>query len=50
MTRERHIALTLGTGVLAAGAAIAVFGAPPIPVAVGVLITVVWLIKRGPVV
>ena len=50
MTKERHILLTLGTGALAAGAAIAVFGAPPIPVAAGVLITVVWLIKRGPVV
>ena len=50
MTKERHIAITLGTGALAAGAAIAVFGAPPIPVAAGVLITVVWLIKRGPAV
>jgi len=50
MTKERHIVLTLGTGALAAGAAIAVFGAPPIPVAAGVLITVLWLIKRGPVV
>lgn len=50
MTRERHIAITLTTGVLAAGAAIAVFGAPPIPVAADVLITVVWLTKRGPAV
>ena len=50
MTKERHIVLTLGTGALAAAAAIAVFGAPPIPVAAGVLITVLWLIKRGPVV
>jgi len=50
MTKERHIAITLTTGVLAAGAAIAVFGAPPIPVAAGVLITVVWLIRRGPAV
>jgi hypothetical protein len=50
MTKERHIVLTLGTGAMAAAAAIAVFGAPPIPVAAGVLLTVVWLIKRGPVV
>ena len=50
MTKERHIVLTLGTGALAAAAAIALFGAPPIPVAAGVLITVLWLIKRGPVV
>jgi len=50
MTKERHIVLTLSTGALAAGAAIAVFGAPPIPVAAGVLITVLWLIKRGPAV
>jgi hypothetical protein len=50
MTQERHIVLTLCTGALAAGAAIAVFGAPPIPVAAGVRITVVWLIKRGPAV
>ena len=50
MTQERHIVFTICTGALAAGAAIAVFGAPPIPVAAGVLITVVWLIKRGPAV
>jgi hypothetical protein len=50
VTQRRHIALTLGTGALAAAAAIGVFGAPPIPVAAGVLITVIWLIKRGPAV
>jgi len=50
VTKERHLVLTLTTGVLAAGAAIAVFGAPPIPVVAGVLITVAWLIKRGPAV
>jgi hypothetical protein len=50
MTKERHLVITLSTGLLTAGAAIAVFGAPPIPVAAGVLITVAWLIKRGPAV
>ena len=48
LTRHRHIALTLGTGVMAALTAIFLIGAPPIPVAAGVALAVGWLIWRAP--
>jgi hypothetical protein len=48
LTRNRHIILTLGTGVMAALTAVFFIGAPPIPVAVGVALSVGWLIWRAP--
>ena len=48
LTRSRHTALTLGTGVIAALTAIFLIGAPPIPVATGVVLAVGWLIWRAP--
>jgi len=49
MTRQRHIAVTVATGAIAVMTAILVFGAPPIPVAIGAIIAVAWLIRRGPI-
>jgi|SwirhisoilCB1_FD_contig_31_2961296_length_742_multi_3_in_0_out_0_2 hypothetical protein len=49
MTRQRHATLTVGTGLIAAMTTIFIFGAPPVPVAIGVLVTVAWLLWRGPV-
>jgi len=46
--RNRHVALTLGTGALAALTAIFFIGAPPVPVAAGVVLAAGWLIWRGP--
>ena len=48
LTRNRHIVLTLGTGAMAALAAIFLIGAPPIPAAVGIALAVGWLIWRAP--
>jgi hypothetical protein len=48
LARNRHIALTLGTGAMAALTAIFLIGAPPIPVAAGVVLAVGWLIWRAP--
>jgi hypothetical protein len=48
LTRNRHIVLTIGTGVMAALTAIFLIGAPPIPSAVGVALAVGWLIWRAP--
>ncbi len=48
LTRSRHIALTVGTGVLGLLTAIFLVGAPPIPAVAGVVIAVGWLIWRAP--
>jgi hypothetical protein len=48
LTRHRHIALTIGTGVMALLTAIFLVGAPPIPASAGVAIAVTWLIWRAP--
>jgi hypothetical protein len=48
LTRSRHAALTLGTGAIAALTAIFLIGAPPIPVAAGVVLAVGWLIWHAP--
>ena len=50
MTKQRHIAVTLGTGSIAAVTAIWLLGAPPIPAALGITVVVLWLIRRGPIV
>jgi hypothetical protein len=48
LPRSRHIALTIGAGVIAALTAVRIVGAPPIPAAVGIAIAVAWLIRRAP--
>lgn len=48
LTRHRYLALTLGTGVMAALTAIFLIGAPPIPAAVGIALAMGWLIWRAP--
>jgi hypothetical protein len=48
LPRNRHIVLTLGTGVMAGLTAIFLIGAPPIPVVAGVALAVGWLICRAP--
>lgn len=48
MTRQRHFALTIGTGVITAITAITLFGAPPIPVGIGALIAIILLLRRAP--
>ena len=48
LTRHRHIALTIGTGVIALVTAIFLIGAPPIPAVAGVGLTVTWLVWRAP--
>ena len=48
LTKHRRIVLTLGTGAMAALTAIFLIGAPPIPVATGVALSVGWLIWRAP--
>jgi len=49
LTRNRHIVLTIGTGVIALLTAIFLVGAPPIPAVAGVTLAVSWLIWRAPV-
>lgn len=46
--RNRYLAITIGTGVIALLTAIYVIGAPPIPAIAGVVLTVAWLIWRAP--
>jgi hypothetical protein len=48
LTRNRHIVLTLGTGVIALLTAIFLVGAPPIPAVAGAILAVSWLIWRAP--
>jgi hypothetical protein len=48
LTRHRHIALTIGTGVIALVTAIFLVGVPPIPAVAGVAIAVTWLVWRAP--
>jgi hypothetical protein len=48
LTRNRHIALTIGTGAIALLTAIYLIGAPPLPAVAGVVLTVSWLIWRAP--
>jgi hypothetical protein len=48
LPRHRHIALTIGTGVIALVTAIFLIGAPPIPAVAGVALTVTWLVWRAP--
>ena len=46
--RNRYLAITIGTGVIALITAIYLIGAPPIPAIAGVVLTVAWLIWRAP--
>lgn len=49
LTRRRHRELIVGTGVMAFLTAVFLAGAPPIPAAAGVALSVGWLIWRAPV-
>ncbi|MGH7933143.1 MAG: hypothetical protein ACREQN_08225 [Candidatus Binataceae bacterium] len=48
LTRHRHLALTIGTGVTVLVTAIFLVGVPPIPAVAGVVLAVSWLLWRTP--